>query len=302
MAKPKVFSKDSFRTEFVYAPDRTRYLKVQTGKGIHKRTNYIGKVYKQIKDATSTKHRYFIYADKQLITIHSKTTTSNNAVAKLDETRYLHRDNLGSIDTITDGRGNVVERMSYDAFGKRRTANWRSGNDIIAPALTNRGYTGHEHIDEMGLIHMNGRVYDPSIGRFLSADPNIFHPYNTQDYNRYSYTVNNPLKYVDPSGYGWLSKIWKKVKRAVKKYARVIVAAVVSYVSAGTLSGWVASWAGAVGTIGNGIATGAMLGFSSGTIITGHNLKGAIMEHLQGPLWAVLLDIMAILGCQQSRC
>ncbi|VVM18114.1 hypothetical protein BSPWISOXPB_1307 [uncultured Gammaproteobacteria bacterium] len=66
----------------------------------------------------------------------------------------------------------------------------------IIPALTNRGFTGHEHIDEMGLIHMNGRVYDPQIGRFLSADPYIQSPYNTQSYNRYSYTINNPLKYT----------------------------------------------------------------------------------------------------------
>jgi RHS repeat-associated protein len=49
---------------------------------------------------------------------------------------------------------------------------------------------------------MNGRVYDPQIGRFLSADPYIQSPYNTQSYNRYSYTINNPLKYTDPTGVG----------------------------------------------------------------------------------------------------
>ena len=173
--KPKTFSKGDFRTQFVYAPDRARYLKVQTSNNTHIRTNYVGKVYEQISDTSTTtpttKHRYFIYADGQLITIHSKTTANNSQLP--DETRYLHRDNLGSIDTITDGRGNIVERLSYDAFGKRRAANWRTDDDITAPVLTNRGFTGHEHIDEMGFIHMNGRVYDPSIGRFLSADPNI---------------------------------------------------------------------------------------------------------------------------------
>ena len=84
-----------------------------------------------------------------------------------DGTRYLHRDNLGSIDTITDGRGNVVERMSYEAFGQRRAGNWRAADDplagIILPAFTNRGFTGYEHVDEMGLIHMNGRVYDSAV-------------------------------------------------------------------------------------------------------------------------------------------
>ncbi|WP_225879832.1 RHS repeat domain-containing protein [Abyssogena phaseoliformis symbiont] len=71
----------------------------------------------------------------------------------------------------------------------------------IILALTNRGFTGHEHIDEMGLIHMNSWVYDPQIGRFLSADSHIQVPYNTQSYNRYTYALNNPLKYTDPSGY-----------------------------------------------------------------------------------------------------
>ncbi|VVM22717.1 hypothetical protein BSPWISOXPB_8819 [uncultured Gammaproteobacteria bacterium] len=119
-----------------------------------------------------------------------------------DKTRYLHYDNLGSIDTITDGQGNIVERMAYTAFGERRKGDWRVSDPLppIIPALTNRGFTGHEHIDEMGLIHMNGRVYDPQIGRFLSADPYIQSPYNTQSYNRYSYTINNPLKYTDPTG------------------------------------------------------------------------------------------------------
>ena len=71
--------------------------------------------------------------------------------------------------------------------------------------LVKRGYTGHEHIKEHNLIHMNGRVYDPVTGRFLSADPNVFHPFDTMDFNRYSYTWNNPLKYTDPSGYGLAS-------------------------------------------------------------------------------------------------
>ncbi|MCP3925712.1 MAG: RHS repeat-associated core domain-containing protein [Desulfobacterales bacterium] len=104
------------------------------------------------------------------------------------------------MDTITTNRGNIVERMSYEAFGQRREGNWQSAGNVV-PTFTNRGYTGHEHIEEMGFIHMNGRVYDPEIGRFLSADPVIQDPYNTQSYNRYSYCFNNPLSYTDPSGH-----------------------------------------------------------------------------------------------------
>ena len=70
-----------------------------------------------------------------------------------------------------------------------------------ASTTTSRGYTGHEMLDDNGLIHMNGRVYDPNIGRFLSADILVQAPTNTQSYNRYSYVWNNPMSMVDPSGY-----------------------------------------------------------------------------------------------------
>jgi len=63
-----------------------------------------------------------------------------------------------------------------------------------------RGYTGHEHMPEFGLINMNGRLYDPLLGRFLSPDPYVQMPDFSQNYNRYSYCLNNPLKYTDPSG------------------------------------------------------------------------------------------------------
>ncbi len=197
--KPKRFQKDDKTTEFIYGPDRARYLKVTDSS----RTLYIGKAYERIAEAGKVKHKHFIYAGGQLVAIHVKTEESGQSMP--DETRYLHRDALGSIDTITDGQGKIVERMSFAPFGQRRAGDWRADGEIILPALTNRGFTGHEHVDEMGLIHMNGRVYDPELGRFLSADPYIQQPMNSQSYNRYSYVLNNPLKYSDPSGYSPLN-------------------------------------------------------------------------------------------------
>lgn len=67
--------------------------------------------------------------------------------------------------------------------------------------MFDRGYTGHEHLPEFGLINMNGRVYDPIVSRFLSPDPYIQAPGFTQSFNRYGYVFNNPLKYIDPTGY-----------------------------------------------------------------------------------------------------
>lgn len=73
--------------------------------------------------------------------------------------------------------------------------------------LTHLGFTGHETIESMNLIHMDGRIYDPHLARFLSADPQIQAPDNTQSLNRYSYCLNNPLAYTDPTGYGWFSDL-----------------------------------------------------------------------------------------------
>lgn len=119
----------------------------------------------------------------------------------------LYRDHLGSITAITEeSTGAVQERLSYDAWGKRRSASdWSSA---ASASLLNRGYTGHEHLDDVGLIHMNGRIYNPSLGRMLSPDPVTQAPENGQNYNRYAYANNNPMKYTDPSGYSYLSVVY----------------------------------------------------------------------------------------------
>jgi RHS repeat-associated protein len=117
------------------------------------------------------------------------------------ELYYLHKDHLGSIVALTDRMGNIVQEMSFDAWGNRRNAsNWNVENVNTSNLILSRGFTGHEHLDEFGLINMNGRIYDPKLSRFLSPDPYIQMPEYTQNLNRYSYCLNNPLVYVDPSG------------------------------------------------------------------------------------------------------
>ena len=122
--------------------------------------------------------------------------------------RYLHHDHLGSVAAITDGTtGAVIERLAFDPWGKRRNVNGQADvTDALVGQTTDRGYTEHEHLDEMGIIHMNGRVYDPLVGRMMSADPFIQAPGSLQSYNRYSYVMNNPLNLTDPSGYFSLSR------------------------------------------------------------------------------------------------
>ena len=120
---------------------------------------------------------------------------------------------------MTNQAGVVVETMAYDPWGKRRFPNGTNDRlDALYGVNTDRGYTMHEHLDEMGIIHMNGRVFDPLIGRFMSADPHIQFANNLQSYNRYSYVLNNPLSYTDPSGY-FLRKLFRTV---IKIFSPVI--------------------------------------------------------------------------------
>ncbi len=117
---------------------------------------------------------------------------------------YLHRDYQGSILAITDRDGDIKEKRLFDAWG--RIVEWTDGNDrdlskgFASGGYLDRGYTGHEHLFGVHLIHMNGRLYDPMLHRFLMPDNFVQDPFNTQNYNRYSYVLNNPLMYIDPSG------------------------------------------------------------------------------------------------------
>lgn len=122
--------------------------------------------------------------------------------------KFLHKDYLGSILAISDEEGNKVEQRHYDAWGNLTHLQLGTGEILTGEALEkavgqmliDRGYTSHEHFFEVGIIHMNGRLYDPLLKRFLNADENIQDLHNTQNYNKYGYVFNNPLMFNDPSG------------------------------------------------------------------------------------------------------
>ncbi len=114
---------------------------------------------------------------------------------------YFLTDRLGSVDAVTDGNGNLIETRGYDAFGAPRTGVWGDATQIASTAITPKGFTSHEHLNSVQLIHMNGRMYDYQLGRFLGVDPFIQAPTNSQSMNPYSYIMNNPLSGTDPTGY-----------------------------------------------------------------------------------------------------
>lgn len=223
------------------------------------------------------------------------------------QTRYLHKDNLGSLTLITDDDGAVFERLEFDPWGKRIQDPKRKSDYYIYRT----GFTGHEHLDNVGLVHMNGRVYDPTLARFVSADPFVQAPNNLQNLNRYSYVLNNPLKFTDPSGFFFkklfkgisnllnstIGKIGKEFGRFMKKYGRQIIITVVAvavfYFSGGTAGGISAAMlAGAA----SGAAAGALTAAMYGGNIFESALKGAVLGAITGAVAGAGADIGQGLG------
>jgi len=113
---------------------------------------------------------------------------------------YSYSDSQGSLIALVHEGGSIIQRFAYDPWGARRDPNDWTAKDSRTSFIINRGYTGHEHLSVFGLINMNARLYDPALGRFLSPDPYVQTPDNSQNFNRYSYCLNNPLRYSDPTG------------------------------------------------------------------------------------------------------
>jgi RHS repeat-associated protein len=216
-------------------------------------------------------------------------------------------DHIGSMDMVlrfewnaatgnwrtSDGEG-AGERQSFSAWGERRNGeDWSElrGSASAAQRTSavdeNRGFTGHEMLDDFGLIHMNGRIYDPELGRFLSADPFVQVPEFSQNFNRYSYVLNNPLSMTDPSGNSWLKDNWVTVVVAV-------VMAVVTYgVSTAFYSAASAAFTAAGGTtavVGTSLTTftvvtaGAAGASAIGLSAVGMAVTGAIAGFVGGGL------------------
>ncbi|VUD40407.1 tRNA(Glu)-specific nuclease WapA [Thalassocella blandensis] len=223
--KPIHIQSASNSVTFSYDANNSRYKKTNHAGD---ETLYIG-LYEQTKKANgSTTQAHFIYAAGTRVAEHIVSNEHGT------QTRYLHRDALGSIDLITNTYAEVADRRSFDAWGKIRELPWQQTSSANSPfnlsslqlPFTNRGYTDHEHIQEVHLIHMNGRLYNAELARFISADPHIQMDAISQNYNRYSYVMNNPMKYSDPSGY-FIKKLFSGIARAfgnfVQKFGPTVI-------------------------------------------------------------------------------
>jgi RHS repeat-associated protein len=190
---------------FTYGPDMQRVKAEYNPGGLpgQKERYYSGGYEVTEENGNVTKVNYITAGDELIGIVYDHNGTV--------DFRFVATDYLGSITHLLDDKGivnnGVIEERSYDAWGRpRKPTNWTYFGPGIAPGWTiDRGYTGHEHIFTNGtfdnsVINMNGRLYDPLIGRMFSPDPYVVDETSSESYNKYSYVNNNPLKYTDPSG------------------------------------------------------------------------------------------------------
>jgi RHS repeat-associated protein len=201
--KPLTIIKNSTNLEFNYGADLMRYKQQRTVNGEVITTHYIDKHYEVEKNGSNTTTKAYI---SDVAIISDGDQTGDKSI------RFTLKDRLGSTTTFADHNGNGTSYRYFDPFGKPRSGDRSLLSSLnLAPQLANntldidmatrRGFTDHEHLDEVELIHMNGRVYDYNLGRFLSVDPFIQSPGDSQSVNPYSYLMNNPLAGTDPTGY-----------------------------------------------------------------------------------------------------
>ena len=259
--------------ELTYGPSKQRIVAV-LNEGKYKTTKvYFDNLYEKItKLGEVTKRKCYVFAAGKcvaVVEIKGREYSSNQE----SRTYYVHHDYLGSVQAYSDPSYKLAVELSYDAWGRRRDAQTWEYTDGFSDdgKYLDRGFGGHEHLDLFDLVNMDGRMYDPVIGRFLSPDPFIQAPDFTQSLNRYSYCINNPLSLTDPSGYSWLGDNWKSIVASC-------VGVAVSYFTAGIGSGL-----GAAIIAG---ACGGAAGAFTGALLNGANIgqiaKATFLGGLQG--------------------
>jgi len=255
-------------TTWLYGPEHDRYKMTAAGRttwylnpGIHQGGHYERTQY----TSGTVEHRVTLYGGGR--PIGEVITFEDGSPA---QQRYFHSDGQGSIAAVTDSTGAVITRYRYDPWGKQTLV---SGSNTGIDA-TRQGHTGHEMLDG-GLTHMNGRLYDPVLARFVSADPIVQAPYDLQSLNRYSYVLNNPLYYTDPTGFS----PWTKFRDKWLKPIVAIAAAWVIGPAAYNFGYW--GTAGAVGAAGGSAAVGGFVGGVAGGALAGA-ATGAVAGGLYG--------------------
>lgn len=275
LMRPSSIAEDVYTTAFAYNTDGAR-VKMQIKKNnVDELVRYYLGSYEVDAGTAGAKERLYIGGDAYTA---SAVYVKEGSAWSL---YYLGRDYLGSITHIIQQNGTLKQELSYDPWGNlRNPVNQQIYATGAAPVLfLGRGFTGHEHLAMFGLINMNARLYDPLLGRFLSPDPYVQVPYLSQNFNRYTYAMNNPLRFTDASG----------------EFIPLLIVAVVGfgigYTSYGIATGnWgfdavAAGLISAAGSlIGVGIFSGTALSYSAALVYSAKDVATAILSNIIPPL------------------
>ena len=182
---------------------------------------------------------------------------------------YYHGDHLGSSSVMTDRSGAMVQHYEYAAFGNERFKDNTSAVD-----MSNR-YTGQQLDEETGLYYYGARYYDPELGRFTQPDTIVPNSSDSQQFNRYTYVNNNPLKYTDPSGHELLTAIIIGVVVGAA-IGGATAAATGGNIGMGILTGAIGGLFGGVGAWAGGAIGAAASGATTGAAVTAGSFAGAV--------------------------
>jgi RHS repeat-associated protein len=298
---PNGISYNGNSTQFFYNANHQRWKQVAIYSGITETTHYIGGILEiMTRGSNPTEYRHQIPAGSGAAVYTRRTDGSAS-------TYYATSDHLGSSDLVMDSSANVLTRQSFTPFGARRGSAWTgvpTSSDYTAFGnTTRRGFTQHEMLDSVALVHMNGRVYDPYLGRFLAVDTLVQTLGSTESVNPYAYAWNDPLKYLDPTGHGLLDAIVGIIVGAVALFTLQpeLLAALGSFwgpVTAAAISGFVGGFTGAL------LATGSLSAALTAGLVTGvtAGLTAGIGQAVLAGNWTPLTGVVArvAVGCGSS--
>jgi RHS repeat-associated protein len=302
--------------EMAYRLDIPQYAGLPSNATLE--VHYFGSVERELRrEGSNIRETYKRMIGGALQVVEERVISAGSTTVALGTLReeVMLKDHLGSTHVIVNMDGTNPQYQRFDVWGMRADATTGSTQTLSQSYQTNnpadatktrtrKGFTGHEMVDGAGIVHMQGRIYDPLLGRFLQADPIVQDPLNAQSYNRYTYVFNNPLSLTDPSGYRSLSAnlelYWKPILTIYVAVTTGIGAQQLLAAGEVLLAATVAVYGGAtVGLINTGTLRGTVTGAFQGLAtfgighyipldgnalanISAHMMLGGLVEEMNG--------------------
>jgi RHS repeat-associated protein len=286
--QPREIESDKGRTHLFYGPSGNLYKKETKGRGIFSwrtSTIFLGPLYEEVRKRGQTTFVHYISGRDGIVACDLRDDKGGG------QTLYVHKDYLGSAESVTNQSGMVVEKGKFDAWGSRITGPDKTTKPVFGVGY-DRGFEGHDELDDGLLVRMGTRLYDPHLAKFLNPDPFTQFQHSTQGWNRYSYVLNNPLSFQDPSGF-FLEGVWDWISNNWKTLVAIAAAIAVAYLTCGLGSGLSAAIiSGALAGATYAATLTALNGGSLGDVI-GAALLGALAGALSGAAYFGVGELFA---------